>query len=100
MRFFRDHVPGRLAQLGERCFGIDSASVEDMAGETVDTLVRWLARIRRDLTLGDIGIGDEKFEAMAGDVIRNDGDGMYYYSVVPLDREGVMAILGACLVQN
>ena len=100
MRFFEEFVPDRLAQLGERCFGLARGDVKETAGRATDALVRWLGRIGRDLTLGDVGIGDEKFETLAEDVIRNDGDGKLYRSVAPLDRGAIVEILRRCTEPN
>ena len=100
MRFFEEFVPDRLARLGERCFDLACGGAKETAGRAVDALVRWLGLIGRNLTLGDVGIGDEKFETLAEDVIRNDGDGAFYHSVAPLDSGAIVEILRRCTEPN
>ncbi|HUX06697.1 MAG TPA: iron-containing alcohol dehydrogenase [Acidobacteriota bacterium] len=97
---FLENAPERLAQLGKRCFGLQGGEVRESASEAVRAFVGWLGGVGRDLSLGDVGIGDEQFEAMAEDIIRNDGDGRCYHSVVKLDRAALVRILEACLRRN
>ena len=99
-KVFARHAPVRLAQLGRRCFDVPGGGVEETAAAAVDAFVDWLAGIGRDLTLADAGIGEEMFEAMADDVIRNDGDGVHYRSIVKLDRDDIVDILSACREPN
>jgi alcohol dehydrogenase YqhD (iron-dependent ADH family) len=96
-KLFLKHVPNRLALLGRRCFGLDIDDDQQAAEAAVDAFIVWLASIGRDLSLSALGIGREKFEAMADDVIRNDGDGIHYHSVVDLDHTAIVDILQASL---
>jgi alcohol dehydrogenase YqhD (iron-dependent ADH family) len=100
MRFSYKAVPHRYAQLGERCFGITEGDVKRRAGDAISAFVNWLDGIGENLTLGDVGIGDEKFETMAEDVIRNYGDGKTYSYVVELDKAALVEILHMCREPN
>ena len=96
-RLLLEHRPERLALLGERCFGLRGVDLKRTASEAIDAFVGWLDSIGRKLTLADVGIGPEKFEAMADDVVRNDGDGEHYHSVAKLDRAAIVSLLESCL---
>lgn len=100
MRFAYRHVPNRYGQFGERCFDIAEGIELEKAEAGIEAFVRWLDGIGENLTLGDVGIGDEKFEAMAEDVIRNYGDGTIYPYVVNLDKNALIGILSNCLEHN
>jgi alcohol dehydrogenase YqhD (iron-dependent ADH family) len=100
MRFILDAVPHRLARFGVHCFALPDGESEAAAGAAIGAFVDWLALIDRDISLADVGIGDEKFELMAEDVIRNcTVDGRYDY-VVDLGRAGIVEILRMCLEPN
>jgi alcohol dehydrogenase YqhD (iron-dependent ADH family) len=99
-KVFLEHSPGRLALLGRRCFGSAVDDVRAAAEAAIAAFVGWLGGIGRNLALGDVGIDREKFEAMAADVIRNDGDGRQYHSVVELDGAALVGILESCLEAN
>lgn len=101
MRFAHKAVPHRYAQLGARCLGVAEADQErPMASAAINAYVAWLDRIDRNLTLGDVGIGDEKFETMADDVLRNYGDGKNFEYVVDLDKDAIVRILRMCQKPN
>ena len=100
MRYVREVIPHRLAQLGRRCFGLRERNELEMATAAIDSFVKWLDLIGEDLTLGDLGIGDEKFEVMAEDVIRNYGDGTTFSYVTPLDKNAIVEILKDCQKPN
>ncbi len=97
---FLENVPKRLALLGNRCFDIRGGDVLETASRAIDAFVGWLGCIGRDLSLSDVGIGGDRFTAMAEDIVRNDGDGSHYQSVVKLDRSALVEILEACLQRN
>ena len=96
-RLMLEHRPERLALLGERCFGLRGGDLRRNASDAIDAFVHWLRSIGRQLSLADVGIGSEEFEAMADDVVRNDGDGEHYHSVAKLDRSAIVSILNSCL---
>jgi alcohol dehydrogenase YqhD (iron-dependent ADH family) len=100
MRFACDAVPHRYAALGERCLGIRTDSEQATAEAAIDAFVSWLDGIGENLTLGDVGIGDEKFDTMADDVIRNYGDGEKMNFVKELDRKAIVDILEMCRKPN
>ena len=70
------------------------------AQQTIEEFFKWLDSLDRNLTLGDLEIGPEKFEAMANDVIEYDGDGEHYHSVRKLDRDAIVDVLEDCLNPN
>ena len=98
MSYLKPHITGRLAQLGKRCFGVRSGGATEMAENTIDRFTAWLEHLDRNLTFADIGIDNSKFAVMADDVIRNDGDGKVYHSVVELGKAEIIEILEYCLV--
>ncbi len=100
MRFIADTVPQRLAQLGRRCLGVDAQDDRRAADLAIEAFVRWLDGIGENLKLGDAGIDDEKFEAMAEDVLRNYSDGSLFPYVVPLDKAAIVEILQSCRKPN
>ncbi|HUX06696.1 MAG TPA: iron-containing alcohol dehydrogenase [Acidobacteriota bacterium] len=100
MRFVHEAVPNRYAQFGTRCFGIPQGNQNSMAKAAIDAFVTWLESLDRNLTLGDVGIGEEKFEVMAEDVLRNYGDGRKFDYVVELDKKAIIEILGMCRKPN
>ena len=100
MRYVHGAAPHRYAQFGARCFDISESKQLDMAGAAIDAFVRWLGSIGEDLTLGDVGIGDEKFDVMAEDVVRNYGDGEKMPYVKDLYKDDIIEILRMCLQPN
>jgi alcohol dehydrogenase YqhD (iron-dependent ADH family) len=97
LRYLKPHIARRLAQLGRRCFGVTEAEEGAAAEQTIERFKTWLGRMDRNLTLGQLEIGDENFSSMADHVVVNDGDGSVYHSVVDLGREEVIEILNLCL---
>jgi alcohol dehydrogenase YqhD (iron-dependent ADH family) len=100
LRHVADAIPHRLAQFGRRCLGVPEADERNMAEQALGRFVDWLAGIGRDLTLGDVGIGPEKFGIMADDILRNNARGPVYENIVPLDRQAFIDLFHACARPN
>ena len=100
MRYACKTVPHRYALLGERCFGITDGGEMEKAEAAISAFVRWLDGIGENLTLGDLDIGDEKFETIAEDIVRNYGDGRKFTYVMDVDREALIEIYRMCLEAN
>ena len=65
-----DVLPQRWAQLARRCFGVTETDDAVAAKMLSVKVVEWFKRTDSYLTLSDVGIPEDKFEAMADDVIR------------------------------
>jgi alcohol dehydrogenase YqhD (iron-dependent ADH family) len=65
-----DALPHRWAKLARRCFGVTEADDAVAARLLSGKVVEWFKRTGSYLTLSDVGIPADKFEAMADDVIR------------------------------
>ncbi len=70
LEFFSDVRPDRWAQLARRCFGVVEENDLKAAKLLSVKVKEWLQRTGMAITLSDDGIGDDKFEEMAEDVIR------------------------------
>jgi alcohol dehydrogenase YqhD (iron-dependent ADH family) len=100
LRFIIDTIPHRLAQFGRNCFNLAETDEKSMAAAAVVQLVEWFDKIGENITLRDVGIGDEKFEAMTDDILRNFGTDGVFDNIVPLDRDSLMTIFAMCLEPN
>lgn len=70
LAFFADVLPQRWAKLARRCFGVTEQDDIKAAAMLSGEVARWFKSTHSYLTLGDVGIPDEKFELMAEDVMR------------------------------
>lgn len=70
LAFFADVLPERWAKLARRCFGVTEQDDIKAAAMLSGEVARWFKSTHSYLTLGDVGIPDEKFELMAEDVMR------------------------------
>lgn len=100
LRYLKADIARRLAGLGRNCFAIDADPEEVAAERTISALVTWFGSIGRNLTFADVGIGKEKFEIMANDIVTNDGDGTHYHSVRKLNRKEIVEVLELCTLSN
>ncbi len=48
--------PGKIAQLGQRVFGLANRPADELATETINRLRRWFIRVKSPVTLGELGI--------------------------------------------
>ena len=87
--------PQKFVEFGLNVFGLefDEESVEHAARHTIEAMIGFLTSIDRYLHFSDLGIGDEKFEQMADDVIRiySRGKG-FLENPRPIDKAGVLEI--------
>ena len=100
MRYTYKVIPHRYAQFGRRCFGITESDDLKASESAINAFIGWLDSIGENLTLGDVGIGDEKFDVMAEDVVRNYGNGKVMPYLVPLDKAAIIEILQMCREPN
>ena len=87
--------PEKYLEMGINIFGLRFAdeSVEHAARQSIDSMKGFLASIGRYIHFSDLGIGDEKFELMADDVIKIYGrDKNFLANPRPIDRNGVLEI--------
>jgi alcohol dehydrogenase YqhD (iron-dependent ADH family) len=92
--------PEKYMEMGINIFGLQFAdeSIEHAASQSIDAMKGFLASIGRYLHFSDLGIGDEKFEAMADDVIKIYGrDKNFLANPRPIDRNGVLEIFRSAL---
>jgi len=69
-KYMASAMPHRFAKLARRCFGVVEADDAKAADLLAVKVVEWFKRTGAFLTLGDVGIPDDKFEQMADDVVR------------------------------
>ena len=87
--------PEKYVEMGINMFGMTFAteSTEDAAKQSIDAMKGFLASVGRHIRFSDLGIGDEKFEAMADDVIRIYGYGKKFLdNPRPIDKAGIIEI--------
>ncbi len=92
--------PEKYVEMGINILGMSFAteSTEDAAALSIDAMKGFLASVGRHLRFSDLGIGDEKFEAMADDTIRIYGRGKQFLdNPRPIDRAGILEIFGNSL---
>lgn len=70
LAYMADALPHRWAKLARRCFGVTEADDVVAAKMLSEKVVDWFKRTGSYLTLSDVGIPADKFDAMAEDVIR------------------------------
>lgn len=100
LRYIIDTIPHRLAQFGQNCMAIEDADDMSMAEASLESLVDWLSDLGLDITLGDVGITNEKFEVMADDILRNNTEDGVFANIVPLDKKALIEIFELCLQPN
>lgn len=75
-------------------FGLEGEDELALAQEAIDRLEAYFQSTGIPMTLGELNIGEEHFEAMADHANRND---RLAHAFVPLTRDDVVAIYRACL---
>lgn len=70
LEYFAEEKPSRWAQLNRRVFGAKGDDDLMVAKELSKNVIDWLKKVGRYLKFSDVGIGSEKFEKMADDVVR------------------------------
>lgn len=70
LEYFAEAKPARWAKLNRRVFGAEGKDDLAVAKELSKNVVTWLKKIGMHLKFSDVGIGSEKFEQMADDVVR------------------------------
>lgn len=80
MRYTAEAKPEKYVQLARNLFFVDVASMtpEEAAKVGIDKFVEWLESVNMSLKLSNVGIGQEKIEAMADDTVRIYGRGRDY----------------------
>jgi alcohol dehydrogenase YqhD (iron-dependent ADH family) len=96
LRYLQPHINSRLARLGSNCFSVPGADEIVLANGMIEQFTRWLGQLDRDMTLADAGVDSSRFDSMADDIIRNDGDGRVYHSAIDLDKDAILEILHSC----
>lgn len=87
--------PEKFVEMGINIFGLrfEGESVEHAAEQSIDAMKGFLTTVGRYLHFSDLGIGDEKFERMADDIIKIHGHGKNYLeNPRPIDRAGILEI--------
>jgi alcohol dehydrogenase YqhD (iron-dependent ADH family) len=90
--------PERHAQLANRVFGVAACEPEAAVREGLARFEGFLKRIGNPTRLGDVGIGPEKLDRIAADVIRLSGGRERLLGGRPrLDQAGVRSVLARAL---
>lgn len=98
LEYMANALPHRWAKLARRCFGVTETDDVVAAKMLSVKVVEWFKRTGSYLTLSDVGIPADKFEAMADDVIR-----MFPIAGTqttagarPVSKEDIIRIYGLC----
>ena len=87
----------RFVTLGVSLFGMDPAlSQEEMAQKVIEEFYNFFASIGIPMHLAELGVKEEKLEAMADHILRYD-DTSADWAYVPLDKAALLRILRAGL---
>ncbi|HTJ77469.1 MAG TPA: iron-containing alcohol dehydrogenase [Rariglobus sp.] len=86
----------RFAQLGERLFGFNGA---DAAEQFVARFEGWLAANGLLQSLGDLGIAEKDYEAIAGYAVKTYGDGKQLEALGALPADEIVTIFKATAAQ-
>lgn len=89
----------RLAQLGERLFGLDRAEADTAEG-FIEHFEQWLADNGLLQSLADLGIDESQFVAIADYAVRVYGDGKQLEALGPLPAEEIVEIFRATAQQS
>ncbi|RKX17904.1 MAG: butanol dehydrogenase, partial [Candidatus Zixiibacteriota bacterium] len=87
--------PEKFMEMGMNIFDLrfEDESVEQAAAKSIDAMKEFLDSVKRLLRFSDLGIGDEKFEIMADDIIKIYGHGKNYLdNPRPIDKTGILEI--------
>lgn len=95
---FAQAAPARWAKLARRCFGITEPDDGKAARMLAGAVVSWLRTMNLFRTLSDEGIGGEKFEQMADDIVAMYGtaDGTVP-GTRPMSRQDIMEVFKRAL---
>lgn len=93
-----DALPHRWAKLARRCFGVTEADDAVAAKLLHVKVTEWFKRTGSYLTLSDVGIPADKFEAMADDVIRMFpiGNTQTTAGARPITKDDIVNIYNLC----
>ena len=97
MRFILKKDPGcawRFVRMAKNVFGLTGEDEMALAQAGIDALEAYFKSTGIPMTLGELGIGTEHFEAMAA---KADGTGRLEKAFVPLTHDDIVAIYTACL---
>lgn len=84
----------RFVRFARNVFGLEGEDELALDQEAIDRLEAYFQSTGIPMTLGELNIGEEHFEAMADHANRND---RLAHAFVPLTRDDVVAIYRACL---
>jgi alcohol dehydrogenase YqhD (iron-dependent ADH family) len=100
MEYTASARPEKYVELGVNVFGLRflDEDIEHAASQSIEAMKGFLISIDRYLHFSDLGIGPEKFERMAEDVIRLNGRGKDYIdNPRPIDKAGAIEIFKGAL---
>jgi hypothetical protein len=90
-----DSTVSLFAEYGVNVWDIDASLDKfEIAKKSIDATEEFLADLDIPMTLSEIGIGEEYFEAMAAHAVKLGG---LEHAYVPLNQQDVVAILKMCL---
>ena len=84
----------RFVRFARNVWGLEGYDEADLAQKGIDALEKFFTDCGIPMTLTDLGIGTEHFEAMAAQA---NGGGRLSGAFVPLTEEDVVEIYRACL---
>jgi alcohol dehydrogenase YqhD (iron-dependent ADH family) len=95
LSYFAEEKPERWAKLARRVFGVTEGDDLKAAKALSGKVEAWLADIQVPSRLSGAGIGSEKFEQMADDIVRmySDPDSGTVYGPRPMSREDILEVL-------
>lgn len=94
LEYFADKLPHRWAKLARRCFDVTEEDDLKAAKLLAPAVREWFRSVDSDFTLTKYGIGDDKFEAMADDVMRMFGDPEKdrINSIIPTGKQDIIEV--------
>jgi alcohol dehydrogenase YqhD (iron-dependent ADH family) len=100
MRYTYKERPQKFAQLARNIFfiNIDNMSAEDAALQFIDRFEQWMKKVGMYSRLSESGIGKDKLELMAADVVKIYGRGDDHLdSIKPLSKDDIVEMMTTAL---
>lgn len=99
MRYTSEVAPAKYVQFAKNIFFVetDSISQEAAVNAAISKFTQWMKKTNVYHTLSDAGIGSEKFEVMADDIIRVSGRSGYLDNARKLYKEDIIKIFEMAL---
>lgn len=86
MRFFQSRLEEKLAYLSQRCFG------SDQGADFIDGLEQFYRQIGTPVRLSELGIGDDKADAILANLAANKATGAFF-SMGAEEHKGILRLM-------